>query len=268
MKYGMDKVSSSTTYDEKLLDIDFFQIHKEYLPYIGKDYEFQKHKILLIGESHYVDDNWSWGYDALCKWTDENWQEELLADNAKIEWFNTRIHAARASKYADEPEKAISQVIKNPSKELAKYGLLEETDPDLYVSKIAFMNFFRFPSLINGKGIWNSFVQRTKSIKGRELKGEIRKKIWDNLFIHSKEIVDETINIINPNLVIICSTLAGKAYFECQKDKPIIAQNGAYVDYTSHSTSLPWKSYQKHFEKTGEQRCDEIIQKYMGAKRY
>ncbi len=247
-------------YDYALMDVPFFQIHPEYLPFIGKDYASQNHKVLIIGESHYVAKDWDWDETSYSPWWQADWYEQLLEEkNDWSSWFNTRTHANRATVLSPNKEAAISQVIQNPIKELVSNGLYKAEYSDALLSNIAFMNFFQFPSLINGIDIWTSFVKR---IKGSRQKITQRYEIWDDLVTKSTEVVNRVIDIIEPDLVIICSLLAGKEY--AKKNNSCTQQ---YIEYTAHSTNRPWYSPQKHFAGiSGQRRCDQIIKLYLANK--
>ena len=222
-------------FDSKLENIDFYKLHKEYLPFVGNAYSNQKAKVLIIGESHYVCSDWQWDERVLFEdWWREDWHERLMpADNPNFaKWFDTREHTCCAI----GGEQAISQVVQNPLKCVAE--LYDETYSPQMLNRIAFMNFFQFPSVIYGMGIWKAFCEKTKDIRPYKKRAAMRKAIWTKLYDESKRVVDEVIKVLDPDLVIFCSSLAGYVY--CQgidndASKP-------FIRYTTHSTALPWRS--------------------------
>ena len=75
-------------YDNKLLEIDFYknsETHRLMLPYIGSEYE--KYKVLIVGESHYLgeDDDREKVKD-FKKWLTDKNEIKLI----KPEYINTR----------------------------------------------------------------------------------------------------------------------------------------------------------------------------------
>ena len=40
-------------YDAKFKEVPFYEIHPEYIPFVGNEYD--TYRILLIGESHYIE---------------------------------------------------------------------------------------------------------------------------------------------------------------------------------------------------------------------
>ena len=45
----------SFKFDEDLDVIDHYQVYPEMKPWVGHEYDFSEAKILIIGESHYLD---------------------------------------------------------------------------------------------------------------------------------------------------------------------------------------------------------------------
>ena len=253
-----DEKQYTESFDEQFLDVDFYRLHKEFLPFVGKAYAQQKHKVLIIGESHYVCTKWNWDERVLFEeWWRGDWHERLMpeGDPHFDEWFNTRIHTSRGA----GGEQTISQVVQNPLEYVAE--LFGEPYSSQMLERISFMNFFQFPSVKYGAGIWKAFCEKTKDIRPYKERRALRDAIWAKLYEESKRVVDEVIKILDPDLVIICSCLAGGAYCEGKEsiDKP-------FIRFTTHSTWQPWKSAHNRFKISGEARCKQIIQEYLSSK--
>jgi len=242
-------------YDEELKSIDFYRIHQELLPYIGSQFKTAKRKILLIGESHYINDYWrveeNWeNYDLLLKiWGQKDWHEILMPnqydkdgknlgkkDKDYESWFNTRVHASR-SMPGEDREDAITGLIQNPIRVLCEDDINffgEEYSPNLAES-VAFINFFQFPSLKNGKTVWGAVDDLYK-------KGKDKNRVWWELFDYSLEIIVKVINVIKPDVaVLFAADFCGQ--YTLDKIRNAINDVGAcHVDATYHaSDGRVWK---------------------------
>jgi len=53
----------SNEYDDKLRCISHYGLYPEMMPWIGKDYPESRMKLLLLGESHYLEENSTYHHD-------------------------------------------------------------------------------------------------------------------------------------------------------------------------------------------------------------
>ena len=120
-------VKFSTTFDEKLKEWWFYEKHPQLLPFIGKNYGNGKfNKLLIIGESHYIESRKKEEWDNIIK----NWYEISNSDlsHNDIGWTTTRGTIT-------ESEARFNGNIRS---------VLRELGEDL--SSISFMNFFQRPA--------------------------------------------------------------------------------------------------------------------------
>ena len=193
-------------YDKKLSKISFYEKHPEYLPYIGDNYE--KYKILHIGESHYIAqtyDNEKYNLNYfMAHWWNGTYNE-LKSEYA--DWYNTRLVV---NNYLSGDRKKGHLIFTNVVKEFSRTVLDEEIhhinrQNSQNYNYFAFMNFFQMPSLYKGLKFWNSIE---KSAVNREAAEEA----WDYIVKVSTDVTDEVIDIIKPNLVVFTSKSAYDAY--------------------------------------------------------
>lgn len=200
-----------TSYDEDLLKIKNFKLHKELLPFIG--YNYKKIRLLLVGESHYVKRG---------NLTDENiinlykdWYNKPTEFNENaIEyraWFTTRNvirnfqcrNRGKAHTMFSNPGKAIMEVL----------GDKCPTDSAAF-SCIAFCNYFQRPSLSEGESISLIYQDEDKI---------------------TAEIFEDMIDVIKPNGIIFLSKKAYDSYINFRnKEYPIL------IDFVHHPTSSWW----------------------------
>ena len=147
MKYINEK------YYEKLLVIEHYKKHPQMRPFIGKSWG-RTGKMLVIGESHYLND-----YDEKTsrrgnKITWKNWykmnKEELTQDQER--WTSTALQINEAiTKNKYEPAWGIWKNVKDAILETGYNPYPKNTSKILCY--IAFMNFFQRPALDSGESI-------------------------------------------------------------------------------------------------------------------
>lgn len=140
-------------YDEKFLEIDFYKyskVHKLMLPYVGSEYE--KYKVLIVAESHYLGD------------------EE---DREKVKDFKKWFEDKGEIKLTKNGEKHIEtiEVVKNnydkkPQPFFSK--ITKEATIEKFWEKVSFMNFFIVPSINGRRGIKSSIDMEEKSLENFE----------------------------------------------------------------------------------------------------
>jgi hypothetical protein len=148
-------------YDELLLSkLPHLQIHKNYLPYIGKNFEQSNQRILIVAESHYLPKK----YDN--KITVEEWynKPELVYKNIKIEdrgWFSTRdvIKTYQTQKEKKKIEKALT-IFSNLE------NAFHEIEPQQeLMTQSAYINYFQRPAEKTGDSINISSLDRIVAIE-------------------------------------------------------------------------------------------------------
>lgn len=250
----------NTNYDDKLKELAWFKLHPQLLPFIGAHYD--DYKILQIGESHYLPQSKNnMKFDI--KYFMDNWWDESCDDLAKVFedssqyngcWFDTRRVLKNYLVGKDGSYGIFINVIKSFSKIILnkKISYITLEDKQLY-NNFAFMNFFQMPSLFEGKKYWNSLIQSTND---RELASKVFRKCTEI----SIKVVNDVIDIIDPNIIIFTSISARKAYTgEEYKDCVGKYKDDSRVIYTSHpSAPFSWNKKLKTLKnKTGEQVLEE-----------
>ena len=212
----LDKSKGTDIYDDKLNKIHgafFGNIHPELLPYIGKNYE--KTKILLVGESHYVDDSKEYSFE---DWYTVPVEEKHPLSEYK-KWFDTRQTIARfinGEYNGVEAGRGNRRMFENPLKvfhDYAKNSISDNGKEDFCY--FAFMNFFQRPASKNGKSIKNT----------------------DNDNKIANEILTEVIKITKPETVIFLSKKAHKTY---KKFYGTSLPCDVRVEAVAHPTCMWW----------------------------
>lgn len=228
-------------FDKKLLKMDFFKLHPTYIPFIGDKYS--QYKILQIGESHYIGqtpDDEKYNLHYFEKWWNDECKE--LEDDY-IAWFNTRdVITGNFFQGKNRSYPIFYNMIKSFSKVVLdrEINSFQDSDRELY-HYFSFMNFFQMPSLYHAKGFWKSIDIAAKKINDLELCS----KIWNEAIIKSTQVVNDVIDVIQPELVIFTSKLAGDAYKHIMGDKTARCK----IIFTCHPGSPWWyKSGRKTLE--------------------
>ena len=133
---------------KKLKKIQFYKQYPEYIPFIGAN--FAKHKILLLGESHFFN-NESWANKIPAEWYINN--HNSLNEKEKLR-INTR------------------HVVNNFTKTKSRREMFGKIDKVLIelegyqgIQDIAFMNAFQRPAVGDGKSIKVSKIDIEQSAK-------------------------------------------------------------------------------------------------------
>lgn len=188
-------------YDDELKKIEHYKKHNEMLPYIGKHYK--QARILLVGESHYVNNI---EYN-VCDWYNEGIPSDL-ANNTNN--FNTRYVVER---FLNKDRSKAHSMFRNPAKGLLKaLDLTSEniTDSEAF-STFAFMNFFQRPEMSAGKSL---------NFNDCDVK-------------HANDVVKSVVEIIKPRLIVF---LSQKAFDKL--DQTLIADSE--ICAVSHPTCPHW----------------------------
>jgi hypothetical protein len=213
------------SYDEALLKNEHYSIHQEMLPFVGEN--FNKHRILIISESHFVPKE-------INNQLDDKWYEEKSEDylNKTIENnSNTRKVIAN---FTGGKGHSMFHNLSNA---------LKEVDPKLSLKDITWYNFYQNLAAF-GKSIKNPSPKDKKN---------------------ALEVFEHNLEVLNPNLVIFVSILSFnelKSYREWSNEL-----NGhKYKSFkiplaiVPHPTSQWWnKKSEVHGNRTGKQKFIEIL---------
>lgn len=209
-------------YEKELSAIPFYQVHPEYKPFIGEDYD--KYRILLIGESHYI---WQTPDDVHfpLSYFEEHWWDgtcdELHQKNDG--WYTTRKVVDNYRKkngggrygIFTNPIKSFSDVVLHQK---VKEVTIEERQT---ISCFAFMNFYQMPAVFEAVGFEKSIRKSARQLGWTKAEvDDALKEITEK----SSEVVDAVIKAIDPKLIVFVSKAAYDAYIECpraaHKDDP------------------------------------------------
>ena len=249
-------VIKNTKYDELLLNLEFYKTHTSYLPFIGDNYD--KSKILIIGESHYIGqtkDNEKYNLN----YFENHWWNGTCQqlDNEYLNWYNTR---KVISNYLNGDRRKGHLIFTNIVKSYSKIILNEEVENiDLTESQkfndLAFMNFFQMPSIYCGEKYWNSL--KLSGNKSGNIK--LAYDTWDKAVELSSKVLDYVIDILSPKLIVFTSVSAYNAY---------IISKSKYTDdkrivNTPHPSSVWWnKASTMNNGKTGKEIFEECLLGY------
>ena len=201
-------------YDELLLNIEFYKLHPEYLPFIGDKYD--DYKILHVGESHYIEQEPS-DEDKYPITYFENWWSDPCLDlyHAYGGGYNTRqVIANYLGGDRHKSHSIFSETIKVFDKVyLGKDDVRINFQESQNYHYFAFMNFFQMPSLYEGVKFWNSLKTSANKLGDAQLAYDM----WKKASQVSSEVVDSVIDILKPSVVIFTSKSAKKAYDEYGK---------------------------------------------------
>ncbi len=196
--------NSLKDYDNELSRVPHYAFHPEMIPFVGKHYPDAR--ILLVGESHYLDLSDQERILDVAKWYTTPYKEY---DFCYPENFNTRevIHNFLVGKRS----KAHS-MFRNPANALiAALDLYDVNDSEAFCA-FAFMNYYQRPAIVYGE-----------SIENEETDDEIAHR---NLC--------EVQAILNPVVTVFLSKKAFDSF---------IRHGGAEnkkVEYVNHPTSSKW----------------------------
>lgn len=155
-------------YDNKLLEINFYKnskTHRLMLPYIGSEYE--KYKVLIVGESHYLgEDNDREKVKDFKKWLTDKNEIKLI----KPEYIKTRCVV----------KEHCNNKNKQPFFSMIKKEIINVEN---FWNKVSFMNFFIVPSINGSRGI--------------EVSKDIEEKSLENF--------ENVLDVIKPNYILFLS---------------------------------------------------------------
>lgn len=217
----------STQYDVAFLAIGHFQKYPQMRPFVGKNYE--KTKLLLVGESHYLPPNSS--ANLIANWYEGNSQslsaEEYMWTHTAMIINNTDFKSKGHRIYANL-EKVLSQVI----------GQTEDTG----LVHCAYMNFFQRPA--------------------EESKGSIQVKDKDRAV--GNDVLRQVCHILKPRMIYFVSRKAFGAYSQTEKLAPWMGQ-GAHPSCSWWNRKTSYYTKPPNQERiTGKESLIYFIQEGLG----
>ncbi|MEL7660375.1 hypothetical protein [Acetobacterium wieringae] len=147
----------NTSYDNELKKIEFYgRFHPEYLPYVGDNYE--KSKVLLLGESNYIDETNPGLTAEVLRLIDSSlWYttaSEYLPKDGCIDWCHNRniINDTLEKKKNGQKTSPAHNMYINPAKAFVEVFPQVANTWDAF-SYFASMNYFQKPATKTGKSI-------------------------------------------------------------------------------------------------------------------
>ena len=247
-------VEMNKKYDAKFKEVPFYKIHPEYIPFVGNEYD--TYRILLIGESHYIeqknDENPKYDLDYFREhwWngTDNELQKEYS------DWYNTK---AVVKNYLNGKRTRSHLIFSNPLKVFSKDILgkpIEKINSEnvQQFNCFAFMNFFQMPSLYEGMKFWDSLRKS----------GETNRHcpMWDECVTKSSEVLDKVIDILEPKLVVFLSASAYNAF----KKSNARHAGDEIIQQTVHPCS-PWWYKKNKDGRNGKELFSDILNSYKNS---
>ena len=249
------------TYDEALKKNNFYQIHPEYLPFVGD--RFATFKILHVGESHFIPQQVD-EPDVFPITYFQNWWEDACEELKNCQqknchnkegykwggWFRTKSvvenylsgERTRSHGIFTEMVKVFATVCQNRT--IPHIDNDEGKNYDYF----AFMNFFQMPALYAGMKYWTSL--KKSALKSGMTKNQAKsyaEKVLDDTVRISSHVLDEVIGILNPSIVIFTSKSAAEAY------------NGKYKNTPKLITAVHPASPHWHITKNGQSGKERLI---------
>ncbi len=245
---------SNQNYDEQLGKIQHFMYHPELLPYVGDNYD--KYKVLLIGESHYLVEALEDTEGKFLEWYDKPTSDFTMLDADDLACFNTRKTVeAGLSPYNN------SKIFKNVSSVL--FEILKDKsvlnpsnfsdDRSRYAeafSYVAYFNYFQRPEL-SGSGRGFQPLKKDGTVIYKEQTLNYDKFEQGFAF----DTADEIINILKPSHILFLSKRAYKSF------KDYDGGDTDNLDFVHHP-SRQWNMNISDTNETSKEKFARLINQY------
>ena len=241
---------------ENALDvIPFYQQHPEYKPFIGNN--FDKYRLLQIGESHYIgqnDTNAPFSLEYFDKWWTERCADLYEHPDGYPEtkcwgsWYNTRDVMGRFLNRNQSNYSIFMNMIRAFDKAIG--GLPACGDEKQKYHYFAFMNFFQMPSLYQGLSFEDSLYKAAKETDDPAT-------VYKRAVEESCTVLDKVIQVLEPNAVVFTSKAAYRAY--CNH-KGEMADRDKRIINTVHPCCSWWNRPIKRFNgRTGKEELERAL---------
>lgn len=250
--------------EKKLAEIDFYQVHPEYKPFVGE--QFDEFRVLQVGESHYVnigqtpetekdfslqyfaDNWWSSHCDKLFNQPDGNLETKCWGS-----WYTTRDVIKRFLKHSQTNYSIFKNIIHAFS---AVKELPECENERKNYHYFAFMNFFQMPALYKG-------VSFEKSLRKAEKGMADPAAVYKRTVEESCKVLNEVIKILRPKVIVFTSKAAYYAY--CNHEGELAEKDGRIIKAV-HPCCSWWHRKHGKDQKTGKDRLVEQLRSVYGSK--
>lgn len=245
--------------------IPFYQVHPEYIPFIGNHYD--RYRILQVGESHYIGQKakgekdkfpityfknwWNDHCDELYKWEDDNQENGCWGG-----WYDTRgVVKNFIANRSTGGYNIFANMVRSFDVVYGDGQVSMDAEARQRYHYFAFMNFFQMPALYDGKNFWNSLLRSAQKLGKEPLAGDMWKKAVDV----SSDTLSRVIDILKPELVIITSVSAYNAYHEKHGDDPRIIR-------ATHPCCCWWNRKHGQDHLSGRERLENTLRAMKAAK--
>ena len=221
--------NQSDQYDSDFLQITHYRKYPEMLPWIGANYSKQPTRILIFGESHYLDRNSVYHHDV------EQWYTGIDMHGRKdASWIKTR--GTIGNGIETKWKKRSKSIYRNIESALFSSKTVNK---ELFTAftEIAFMNFFQRPAETTGDSI----------------------KVSPQDVLVAIQVSEQVVESIRPDLVIFTSSLAFKHAKSGGLLNTLANQNISFTR-TPHPGSAWWNRVsRKYNNKTGKDHFISFI---------
>jgi hypothetical protein len=207
----------ASTYDDALGALGHFSRYPNLMPWVGQHYHVQDKKILVLGESHYMDvsvlhhDEKAWyaGIDPTL-FTDLGWAHtrNLIGKGVDTQWRSK----GRGKVMYRHIDDVLCETWKDCHAQLPAFH------------RIAYMNYFQRPAEKSGESI----------------------RVTDLDRVQSAAVLNYVIRILAPHLVIFCSKLAWRAAYKQRVMEPAKHTSVRFA-FTAHPTTSWWNRPMKKY---------------------
>lgn len=223
----------SLEYDDRLDLIDHYRNYPKLKVWVGCNYSTMQKRLLLIGESHYLDKGITHHHDVVAWYTGGS---ECEKDG--LGWINTR--AIIQNGIDDHWASKGKSIYRNIERALFETLLFKER-PRTAFTEVAFMNYFQRPAEKSGE-----------SIKVFPMDAEV-----------SARVLEGVVNIIAPDAVIFTSSLAWR-HAKLSGISDFLRRESIAVARAPHP-GMPWwnRVSKKYGNKTGKNHFVEFVNRQM-----
>lgn len=223
-KKQLEKIN--TSYDNHLNKIKHYTIHPEMMPFVGFEYDKMQKKILLVGESHYLnqishEDGEKPSFDFSNEFSEINWYE-MNFDTIKSNYPKSGL--AQQKSYVYTRNVVCSFLAGYPG---VGYGIFHTPLTAIHdvlnkndFNEFAFMNYFQKPAYKFGESIKKYIDDNDKKIAFDTLVGVVKS--------------------ITPTKIIILSSTVRDRLNELLPESERFIE-GVPVYYTCHPTCAWWR---------------------------
>ena len=269
-------MNGSDNYLADLEKIPFYSKdrHPEYLPFIGEDYE--KYRILHIGESHYIPNR-----EADCKdkkgeihqaneitindfdgWWEGKQSEKLYR---YLSWYNTR---EVVKDYLDGIRTKGHGIFTNTIKAFCNSVLPDEafdsisTEHSHKYNYFAYMNFYQMPSIYRGMNYTKALY---RSGKQTGFSNECIDSVWYRCMEESANVFEAVVGILKPKTILITSEEVWRYYCRyARKNEDGNYSGGSLVEdpriiHVAHPGSCWWNRKKKNDDFTSKEQLERKL---------